>query len=157
MWNFAELADRIAGIIAAAESDLLLEQAVYGLDFRNERALHELLEGGLGRFDEVAREVHYPSAPAPKRSHRQRCDFVLTPKGKPLNADPLLAGDPSFARPEDALWIEVKVARQFREGGLRHRGYGAVWRTKTGEDLRKMDADPRIRHAGLVLISFNES
>ena len=57
----------------------------------------------------------------------------------------------------DALWLEVKVAYQFREGGIRHGGYGAQWRTNVIEDLRKMEADEKIREAGLVLVVFNES
>ena len=44
-----------------------------------------------------------------------------------------------------------------REGGSRHGGYGAQWRTGVVEDLRKMDADEKIHEAGLVLIVFNES
>jgi hypothetical protein len=51
----------------------------------------------------------------------------------------------------------VKIAYQFREGGVRHGGYGAQWRQKVVADLRKMEADEQIREAGLVLIVFNES
>ena len=58
-------------------------------------------------------------------------------------------------RPLDPL--EVKVAYQFREGGVRHGGYGAQWRTSVIEDLQKMEADEKIREAGLVLLVFNES
>jgi hypothetical protein len=56
-----------------------------------------------------------------------------------------------------ALWLEVKVAYQFREGGVRHMGYGPQWRQKVVDDLRKMEAEQQIREAGLVLIVFNES
>jgi hypothetical protein len=62
-----------------------------------------------------------------------------------------------LAGPDEALWLEVKVAYQFREGGVRHGGYGAQWRTRVVEDLQKMEADPLIKSAGLVLIVFNES
>ena len=59
--------------------------------------------------------------------------------------------------PEDGLWLELKVAYQFREGGVRHGGYGNQWRDAVVEDLRKMETDPLIREAGLALVVFNES
>ena len=55
------------------------------------------------------------------------------------------------------MWLEVKVAYQFREGGVRHGRYGAQWRGAVVEDLRKMEAEPVIQEAGLVLVVFNES
>jgi uncharacterized membrane protein YtjA (UPF0391 family) len=62
-----------------------------------------------------------------------------------------------LCEPTDALWLEVKVAYQFREGGVRHTRYGAQWRQAVVDDLRKIEAEPLIRHAGLVLVVFNES
>src|SRR5947209_5574365 len=64
---------------------------------------------------------------------------------------------PNQAEPKDALWLEVKIAYQFREGGVRHGGYGAQWRQAVVDDLRKMEAEPQITEAGLLLIVFNES
>ena len=148
------------GRMSQAEADVRLEQAVYGLDARDELTLHALLAEGLSRHYEVAREVHYPSSWGKKLTHRMRCDLVLTPKGRPLRLDsaaPTLFDPANLAPPDEALWLEVKVAYQFREGGARHGGYGAQWRTAVVEDLRKMDAEPRIREAGLVLVVFNES
>lgn len=159
-WDFLELADRMHGVLQSAENDLRLEQAVYGLDVRDELALQSLLAGGLATSYEVAREVHYPTSVGRKLTHRPRCDLVLTPLGRPLRLDskpPSLFDAPDLASPADALWLEVKVAHQFREGGLRHTGYGGQWRNAVVEDLRKMEADPLIRHAGLVLVVFNES
>jgi len=49
------------------------------------------------------------------------------------------------------------VAYQFREGGARHGGYGAQWRQAVVTDLQKMEAEPLIHAAGLVLVVFNES
>ena len=66
-------------------------------------------------------------------------------------------GDKLGGIPADALWLEVKIAYQFREGGVRHGGYGAQWRQAVVEDLRKMEADPLVHEAGLVLVVFNES
>src|SRR5690349_2938658 len=147
-WDFSTVADRLGAVIQQAEADLRLEQAVYGLDAKDEVTLHRLLADGLAAHYEVAREVHYPSSAGKKLTHRQRCDLVLTTKGRPLKLDsapPTLFDPPDLASPADALWLEVKVAYQFREGGVRHGGYGAQWRTNVVEDLRKMEAEPLIR------------
>jgi hypothetical protein len=159
-YDFFTLADQIGHIIARAEADLRLEQAVYGLDARDEKQLQDLLAAGLTAFYEVAREVHYPSSVGRKLTHRQRCDLVLAPKGRPLKLDreaPTLFDAPDLCSPQEGLWLEVKVAYQFREGGVRHGGYGGQWRQAIVEDLRKMEADELIREAGLALIVFNEN
>jgi hypothetical protein len=159
-WDIAQIADRLGEAIAAAESELRLEQAVYGLDTRDERALQALLAERLSAHYGVAREVHYPSSAGRKLTHRMRCDLVLFPPGLPLRLDstlPTLFDPPNFCQPPDALWLEVKVAYQFREGNVRHGGYGAQWRAAVVEDLRKMEAEPLIHEAALVLIVFNES
>jgi hypothetical protein len=137
-----------------------VEQAVYGLDAKDELTLHALLADGLSRHYDVAREVHYPSSRGRKLTHRQRCDLVLSPRARPLRLDsslPTLFDPADQCDPADALWLEVKVAYQFREGGVRHGGYGAQWRSAIVEDLRKMEAEEKIREAGLVLVVFNES
>jgi hypothetical protein len=160
IWDFALLADRLGAAVDQAEADLRLEQAVYGLDARTELQLQQMLADGLAAHYEIAREVHYPSSRGKKLSHRQRCDLVLTPKGRPLKIDsaPVTLFDaPDLATPEEGLWLEVKIAYQFREGGLRHGGYGAQWRSAVVEDLRKMEADPLIHEAGLCLVVFNQS
>ncbi len=166
-WDFFEVAEALGSALARAESELRLEQAVYGLDTRPEVELHGILARHLGERFGVHREVHYPSSAGRKLSHRQRCDLVLTPRGTTLLSD-VEAGRPatlfdaprdpaSLCPPDRALWLEVKVAYQFREGGARHGGYGAQWRKAVIDDLRKMEADPLIREAGLVLVVFNES
>jgi len=159
-WDFSTLADHLGEVIGRAEAELRLEQAVYGLDVKSEVELQRLLGEGLRLYYEAAREVHYPSTRGKKLTHRQRCDLVLTPKGRPLKLDwavETLFDPADQARPEEGMWLEVKVACQFREGGVRHGGYGQQWRNAVVEDLVKMDADPLIRHAGLCLIVFNES
>ena len=160
MWDFSTVADHVHEVLQTAEADLRLEQAVYGLDTREERQLQELLASGLAKKYEVAREVHYPSSIGRKLTHRMRCDLVLTPQGRPLRLDsapPTLFDAPNQATAADALWLEVKIAAQFREGGARHGGYGAQWRTRVVDDLRKMELEPLIKDAGLLLIVFNES
>src|SRR5688500_10790936 len=159
-WDFSTLADRLRDGIAAAEDDLRLEQAVYGLDRLDERKIQALLAERLAPAYEVAREVHYPSTRGRKLTHRARCDLVLAPKGLPLRLDsaPATLFDPAaMCDPGDALWLEVKVAYQFREGGARHMGYGTQWRQRVVDDLRKMEAEPLVHEAGLVLVVFNES
>lgn len=159
-WDFSTVADRLAGVVETAEAELRLEQAVYGLDARDERAIQVMLAEGLARHYEVACEAHYPSSAGRKLSHRQRCDLVLSPRGRPLKLDhaaPTLFDAPDPCPPGDALWLEVKVAYQFREGGARHGGYGSQWRTAVVDDLLKMEAEEKIREAGLLLVVFNES
>lgn len=159
-WDFVEVVDRLHLVLLAAENALRLEQAVYGLDVKDERQLQTVLAEGLKQYYEVAREVHYPSTVGKKLTHRQRCDMVLTPKGKPLRLDstpPTLFDPTNLAPPEEGLWLEVKVAYQFREGGLRNERYGGQWRNAIVEDLEKMEVEPRISEAGLVLVVFLES
>jgi hypothetical protein len=160
LYDFSTLADHLGQVIQSAEADLRLEQAVYGLDARDEKQLQSLLATGLAASYEVAREVHYPSSIGKKLTHRQRCDLVITPKGRPLKLDreaPTLFDAPDLCTPQDGLWLEVKVAYQFREGGVRHGGYGGQWRDAVVEDLRKMESEALIREAGLALVVFNEN
>lgn len=165
--SLTEIADRVGAALRQAEEELVLEQAVHGLDTQPEVALQTVLGDRLGCHFEVTREVHYPSSLGSKRTHRQRCDLVLSPKGMPLLHPgdpqpqlPLFAADPAPGTTcplGEAFWLEVKVAYQLRPGGLRHRGYGAQFRQAVVADLRKMAAEPLIHHAGLLLIVFNES
>jgi hypothetical protein len=159
-YDLSTIADHLVESLQAAEDALRLEQAVYGLDSLDERSLHDLLAAHLSKHHEVAGEVHYPSSASAKRSHRLRCDLVLTPKGCPLKRDtvePTLFDPSRQCESPDALWLEIKVAYQFREGGVRHAGYSPQWRSAVAEDLRKMEQDPLIHEAALVLIVFNES
>lgn len=159
-WDTSILADTIGRVFERAEQALREEQAVYGLDTCDELRLHQLVAQGLSDAYEVAREVHYPSSAGRKLSHRQRCDLVLTTRGRPLRLDsrpPDLFDPPNQADPADAFWLEIKAAYQFREGGGAHGGYGAQWRTGVVEDLRKMEAEPLIKWGGLLLIVFTES
>jgi hypothetical protein len=158
-WDFVQLADDIGEVLFAEEAGLRAEQAVHGMDVRDERELQKLLAEKLAAKYEVAREVHYPSTVDRKLSHRPRCDLVLTPLGHPLRLDhnpPTLFDHPSPARSEDALWLEIKIAYQYRAWGVPHAGYGGQWRNAVVEDLKKMETEPGIREAGLVLIVFNQ-
>jgi hypothetical protein len=159
-WDFFTLANHLEGVLRQAEDELRVEQAVYGLDARDELQIQTLLGDGLARHYDVAREVHYPSSVKDKLTHRRRCDLVLTPPGRQLRVDwapPSLFDPANLCGPAEGLWLEVKVAYQFRAPDVRHTGYGAQWRTNVVADLRKMEAEPLIREAGLVLVVFNES
>jgi hypothetical protein len=160
LWDLFTLTEQVGALLGAAEAELRLEQAVYGLDSRDEKALQTMLAEKLALHYAVAREVHYPSTLGRKLTHRPRCDLVLTPLGRPLRLDwapATLFDSPHQCEPAAALWLEVKIAYQYRAGGVRHGGYGAQWRQAVVDDLRKMEADPLIREAALLLIVFNES
>lgn len=157
-WRFDEVADALGRVLTHAEADLRLEQAVYGLDAMKEVALHQVLADGLAAdgWCGVTREAHYPSDFGKKRTGRRRCDLVLTPPGRQLLvADETdLFTPPDSCRATEALWLEIKVAHQFTEGGRAHAGYGQQWRDATVKDLQKMEAEPLVREAGLLLIVF---
>jgi hypothetical protein len=159
-YDLSTVADQLAGILQQAEADLRLDQAVYGLDAKEELELHTIFFNGLRQHYEVAREVHYPSSVGAKLSHRLRCDLVLSPAGRPLRLDrnpPTLFDPPNPCDAKDALWLEIKMAYQYRTGGIRHSGYGSQWRLAVVEDLKKMETEPFIHEAALLLVVFNES
>lgn len=154
------LARQVGAVLTQRESELRLEQAVYGMDSLDEIALQQLIAAGLSKHYEVAREVHYPSTFGKKLSSRKRCDLVLSPSGSPLRLDsrpPSLFDPPVFTLPQDAFWLEVKSACQFRAPDVRHSGYGQQWRSAVIEDLKKMEAEPLITSAALLLLVFTES
>jgi hypothetical protein len=151
------IVELVAGGIAEIEAGLCQEQAVYGLDSRDEVSLHGTLESILARHASVAREVHFPASAGRKRTHRRRCDLVLTPSGRPLRRDtvpPTLFDPPDSVGPEQALWLEVKLATQFRAPDVHDPGYASKWRQQVSEDLRKVESDDSIRSAMLMLILF---
>ena len=147
------LVEQLESVLQAAEDSLRLEQAVHGLDVLNEVALLALLADGLAQHHRVTREAYYPSV-AGKRSHRARCDLVLTPRGLPLETreEPLRRGCP----PEEAFWLELKVAHQLRPSGRSHPRYGPQWRKAIVADANKLRTDPRIVRAALGLVVFND-
>ena len=159
-WDFSTVADHLGQAVESVENDLRLEQAVYGIDAKDERTIQGILAERLALHYSVAREVHYPSSHGKKLTHRRRCDLVLSPRDRPLRLDvapPGLFDPPNLSGPTEALWLEVKIAYQFREGGARHGGYGQQWRTAVVDDLLKMESEDQIHYAGLVLVVFNES
>ncbi len=128
-WCFSTLADHVESVFSQAEADLRLEQAVYGLDAKDELQLQNLLADGLAANYSVAREVHYPSSAGRKLTHRQRCDIVLTPAGRELRLDSApatLFDAPDLCSADEAALARSEKSRiNFAEGGIRHGGYGA--------------------------------
>jgi len=164
LWPIDLVASRIAAVFETREAELRLEQSVYGMDSLDELALQRIIAVGLAQHFDVLRESYYPASAnqtsAVKLSGRMRCDLVLTPLGKPLRLDHKPAGlfDPiDQVGPGEALWLEIKTARQYRAPGERHPGYGQQWRQAVVADIRKIEREPLIREAALVLIVFTEA
>lgn len=152
-WHLPLVREELARILRAREDELRLEQAVHGLDRCDEVELQALLGRGLVATHHVTREAYYPSSTG-KRSHRPRCDLVLTAPGQALQAETPPSLFERTCPPEDALWLEVKVAHQLRPGGQRNARYGQQWRASIASDLRKLKLEPRIHHGALALVAF---
>ena len=157
MWSIAKLANVLEAGLLQEASRLEGEQAVYGLDARDELALQPQLaqvlqDAGYG----VHREERYPAYRKRRReSEGERCDLVLTPGGRPL-ATPEKSRtlfDPIDAVAlQDAFWMEVKVVAQFTTRGPNRRYsslFGAVRR-----DIAKLSKEPGISHAALLILLF---
>ncbi len=160
IWDLVQLIEGVAAAVEITERDLRDEQAVYGLDSLDELKLHTVLASGLDKSYSVAREVHYPSSAGNKLTHRKRCDMVLSAAGRPLKLDarpPTLFDPPNQTEPADAFWMEIKIAYQFGQGGVRHGGYSSQWRNAIVSDLQKMEQETAIQSAGLLLVVFTES
>lgn len=156
----SDIADAVETGLVAALDQLDAEQAVYGLDIREELALHPViadafLKAGYG----VYREQRYPADRRRRKvSEGERCDFVITPGGQALLQPDLAATlfDPADAMPLcDAFWLEVKIVSQFNSEGP-NRNYSAQLLAPVGRDVSKLSKDPGILHAGLMIILFVE-
>lgn len=158
-WFAPEVADAIAAALARAVEATEAEQAVRGLDSLDELRLHLVLREGLRAAGYgVHPEARYPSDRGrAKRSEGRRCDLVLTPGRLPLDDEapqPDLFAAPAACSFEDALWLEVKVVYQHVEGGP-NRGYAGEIGAPLFADVRKLDGDPRIRNAALLVVLFS--
>ena len=135
-----------------------LEQAVYGFDQLDELGLHPVLHTALADAGYgVWPEQRYPGDRInPKRSEGKRCDIVLTDSGVPLRDSQLrgtLFDTDEACDPEQAYWLEVKTVAQFDRNGPFPR-YSAELLAPVTADVRKLQNDPLIRHAGLLLVLF---
>ena len=100
---------------------------MYGLDVRDERALQALLAERLGTFYEAARgSLSLDRGQKVDASAAVRCRSNAAGAAAEAGSRPPTLFDlPGMAAPEEAMWLEVKVAYQFREGGVRHVDTGA--------------------------------
>jgi hypothetical protein len=180
MWSATELARIAAEAIARRVEELTVEQAVRGVDALAELGIHPILRAGFERAGlGVYAEQPYPGEPAlrPRHAERERCDLVLTESSAVGLSDPVAvlkdedrargtlfatipaATDPG-AGPGDAFWLEIKVVGQhtFTRGVPGpNRAYSAEVLGGPAEDAIKLEWDPHIRHAGVLLLLFTES
>lgn len=116
----------------------------------------------------------------PQRRDRLRCDLVLLPDPGAILHDPVAAelaarraaetaplfvqarstsGDvPAEATgPEEAFWLEVKAVGQFTYSAgipVPNQTYTSELLALAAADIPKLAGDPRIRHAGLLIVLF---
>ena len=170
----------LAAGISRAESQLIAEQAVHGLDARDEMQLHPILASGIeSTHYRVFREVPYPDQPEklPKESERQRCDLVITPahatgitddihRRKEVDraaqtlfapvAERMLERDAHLVEPEDAYWLEIKTIGQYHivDGYAGpNRRYASAFNA-CAADIRKLASSPYLTRAGLGIVLF---
>lgn len=147
----------VAGLDRHAEA-LDAERAVRGMDSLDEVELHPILAAGLASAGfGVHREVRYPADWRKRRaSEGERCDFVLTPDGRPLQspeAAMTLFEPPDAVELDDAYWLEVKTVAQWTPEGP-NRQYSSELLSTVSRDVRKLSKDMGILHAGLLLVLF---
>jgi hypothetical protein len=157
MWSIADIARAIQVALLREADRLETEQAVYGLDTRNEVSLQALLAQGLENAGfGVHREERYPEyRNSRKASEGQRCDLVLTQNGRPLARPedlPTFFDPPDPVALDEAFWLEVKIAAQFRTGGPNRR-YSSLF-AAIRRDIAKLSAHKGIRHGALLILLF---
>ena len=160
-WSIADIADAVAEGLRRRAKALEREQAVCGLDGLDEVSLHPIIARALEAADYgVHREQRYPT----DRRHRRlaegkRCDLVLTPGGRGLEAEDeraTLFDAPDPVDLDQAFWLEVKTLAQFHGEGPNH-GYASNLLSTVGEDVTKLSRDRGIIHAGLLIVLFVEA
>ena len=62
-----------------------------------------------------------------------------------------------FAQQRKRCGWKSKSPISSAKAAARHSGYGTQWRNAVVDDLRKMEEDPLIKEAGLLLVVFNEA
>ena len=147
-----------AGLKAAA-ADVDAEQAVRGLDHQKELELQALLASSLERAGFfVAREQRYPADRTKKqRSSGRRCDLVVTRAGPLLleDAQPGLWNGPAQL-PQQALWIEVKVLKQFLASGPNF-GWAEALSSPPTQEIARLSGDVSVGAAAQLLLLFTAS
>lgn len=162
MWSAREVCEVCAAGLRARGEALDAEQSPYGLDALGEIEVQDALAAALGAHGwGLIREARYPAiAGRPRRSEGERCDMVLTERaGEPL-LDPLMEGTLFAGKgvpPSEAMWLEVKLARQFAiVGGVAaaNPGYSGEVLTRATADVRKLAHEPGAGARACVLVMF---
>lgn len=163
MWRLDDICAACADGLRAEAERLDHEQSPYGLDARDELALHPLVRAGLARAGlGVHAEQRYPGHRArARRSEGDRCDIVLTERPGQHLLDPLAAGTLFGDRgveAGEALWVEVKAVHQFAIAPTGaagpNPGYGALLLGPAMADVRKLASEGAIARAALLLVMF---
>jgi hypothetical protein len=156
--SVAEIADAIEAGLKQSCAQLDVEQAVYGLDSRDELELHPciaqaLQSAGFG----VHREQRYPCDRRKRSlSEGERCDVVITSSNRPLLQEESRGTlfDPPDAMPfDEAFWLEIKTVAQFTPDGP-NANYSSQLLSTVRDDVTKLSKDHGILHAALLIILF---
>lgn len=165
MWDLRELTECACAALREEDARSVHEQSPYGVDALDELALQAVLRTGLAALPcGVLAEQRYPAHSGRKRrSEGDRCDIVLTPEPGQALIDPLMEGTLFAGRgvpSDEAMWIEVKVARQFSlaSGVAGPDGsYAGQLLTRATADARRLATAPGITHGALLTIQFTAS
>ena len=182
MWSIDQITDLMADSIARSNARFRDETAVRGTDALDESEIQPIIADSILADGFTAlREQPYPTPDRkhPKESERLRCDLVIldhpdNPLIDPVETDrrqnelvgtlfePLAAraAHQSGTRPEQALWIELKVCGQYEyHAGIPgpNPSYTSQLVRGPASDIRKLARDPQISHAAMVIILFAES
>ncbi len=169
-WNASELLLPIAEGLEQEAVALDTAQETLGLDSLLELALHPLVAASLSKAGYgVWPEQRYPADRQDSRRNRgQRCDMVLTPGGRPLSHLEGLNGHARLPFPQethfcrestsvvplaDAFWLEIKSVAQHASGGPAA-DYSAGLFAEWAADVRKINSDPEVVYAALLVIFF---
>ena len=160
MWSIAEIADALEAQLAAEAQRLDEEQSVYGVDALDELRLNPILADALSKAGYgVFAEQHYPAERHKRRrSEGERCDFVLTPEGRPLAVparEPSLFDPPDAVGLDEAFWLEVKVVAQFTTNGP-NRNYSSQLLGAVQSDVGKLSQEVGIIHCGVLVVLFTQ-
>jgi hypothetical protein len=182
MWELTALNEALRSHLESTESMFQAESTRFGLDALREIDLHPIINQGLiNEGIDALREVCFPSTDRTLlgRNARERVDLVLLPDGKKSLYDPVDAHkelhrasgtlfEPVASLPQpmehecdpsDAFWVEIKCIPQFRyvDGvPVPNTKYAHEIIAGPSEDVIKLASDPLIRHAGVLVVVFNE-
>lgn len=176
MWIETDIAAAAAAAMRRKDATDAAADAVRGLDALDELDLHPILAQGFRRAGFGAVREHPfpgPKGKRAKKSERERCDLVLTPRHGVRIRDPmreeeveedqragtLFAGGegpvPEGVPSEECYWLEVKSVGQFVyvDGVPRaNSAYASQLVRGIMGDLAKLRREKRVRHGAVLLV-----